>query len=54
MTDPQIDHDRYRRDIEADFDRWNDEAAFEAEVEADRRWDDQQAQADWAADLEGY
>ena len=36
----------------SDQDRWNEEAAFEAELQADQDWADAQADADWAADLE--
>lgn len=35
-----------------DQDRWNEEAAFEAELEADRQWEEDQALADWQADQE--
>lgn len=33
-----------------DLDRWNEEAAFEAELEADQRWADEQTITDWQED----
>ena len=35
----------------SDQDRWNEEAAFEAELQADQDWADAQADADWAAEV---
>lgn len=35
-----------------DRDRWNEEAAFEAEIEADRKWEDDLADAHWAEEQE--
>lgn len=35
-----------------DRDRWNEEAAFEAELEEDRRWEEDLVLADWQADQE--
>jgi hypothetical protein len=46
--------DQQRRPTPEDLARWNEEAAFEAEMEADQRWADDQAIADWQADQEEW
>ena len=48
MADP-----KHPRPTPEDRDRWNEEAAYEAEVEADQQWAYEQAVADWQADEEG-
>jgi len=44
MSDP--------RPTAEDYDRWAEEAAFEAELEADQRWEEDQIMADWQEDQE--
>lgn len=54
MNGPDPAGDDRNRVSGEDRDRWNDEAAYEAELQADADWRHDQTMADWAADREDY